>query len=123
MGNKTRSTGPQKPVAKKATSKPPTTKEGVESEDEGTAASSKRGRQTLWTILNHTAEREAKSDALIEKLIEKQMEDSAKSKRQMWMLALALVLGLLGSVGVASAVKWGNMDLKFGPQHVEPPSN
>jgi hypothetical protein len=78
--------------------------------------SPKMGRRTLRMILSHAAEREAKNDDLLAKLLERQIEEAARAKKQMWAITVLLVLGLLASVGVVSAVKWAGTEVSFGEQ-------
>lgn len=101
-------------MAKRQDTKPPktededkpvekTSKSPAKDDDEGAGeSSSKLGRKTLALILSHIDRREEKNDEIVQ-----------KQSKQTWIITILLVLGLLSSIGVASAVKFYGLDLDF----------
>jgi len=73
-----------------------------EEQSEESGGDGKIGRKTLALLLGHIEKREGKKDEIIQ-----------KQSREGWWLAVLLVLGLLASIGVASAVKIFGTSLQF----------
>lgn len=84
----------------------------VEETDDASQNSSKLGRKTLAIILSHLERREEKNDEIVQ-----------KQSKQTWIITILLVLGLLASIGVASAVKFYGIDLNFGSHKSEKPAD